>query len=246
MNILESASKQDVRCPRCGNRDFPGGIPNAPFSCPVIGCNYTIDPEHMPLMLPDPQCGVVPQAGQDPSDPLIYDRDAKGELYVKGVYGDPETVTVPTMVNGRAVMSIGPHAFEGKKNLRRVTLPDTVAVVGEDAFCDCTDLESITFGTGLKLLDRGCLRGCSALMSVVLPDGLLEIGREAFANCGGLEHVSMGGHVQTIRDNAFLMCASLSRLSFVKAPVHTAVTAFAGCYSLDPSVEEALFPVSDQ
>lgn len=243
MHILDSAASQAFRCPRCGNRDFPDGVPAAPFICPVIGCGCTIDPNNMPLMLPDPETAVHEP---EPADVLIYGRDANSQVYVKGVFGDPETIVVPPMSNGRAVMAIGPRAFSNQKRLRRVTLPDTVSVIGEEAFADCTELESITFGSGLTLLDKGCLRGCGALISVELPEKLQEIGREAFANCTGLEHVSLGNQVQIIRDNAFLMCASLSRVTFDKAPAHTAVTAFSGCYSLPVSVEDAFFPVNDQ
>jgi len=243
MYTLDSSANQSFRCPRCGNRDFPDGIPSTSFICPVIGCGCTIDPNNMPLMLPDPDNDVPTP---DPADVLVYGRDANGEVFIKGVYGHPETIVVPTMSNGRAVMAIGPRAFSNQKRLRRVTLPDTVSVIGEDAFADCTELESITFGSGLTLLDKGCLRGCGALISVALPDKVQENGRDAFANCTGLEQISLGSQVQIIRDNAFLMCASLSRVTYAKVPDHTAVTAFSGCYSLPVSVEDAFFSVTNQ
>ena len=168
MVIHDNVKVQEFRCPRCGNSDFPDGIRRPAFICPVIGCNFVIEPDNMPPMLPDP-----------------------------------------------------------------------VSVIGEDAFADCAELESIVFGSGLTLLDRGCLRGCASLYEVTLPEKLREIGREAFADCSQLEAVSIGSGVQIIRDNAFLMCASLSRFTFGKRPPHIAVTAFSGCYSFD---EAALFP----
>lgn len=239
MIIHEQVQNLTLRCPRCGNSDFPDGVRRPAFICPVIGCNCVIEPDNMPPMLPDPDRVPAPHQSQHVGDGFIYDRDANGDWVVRGVYGEPAVLSVPAIFNGRAVMGVAPRAFAGLKSLRRVTLPDTVSVIGEDAFADCAELESITFGSGLTLLDRGCLRGCASLYEVTLPEKLREIGREAFADCSQLETVSIGSGVQIIRDNAFLMCASLSRFTFGKRPPHIAVTAFSGCYSFD---ETPLFP----
>lgn len=247
MHIDKDVQIVAFRCPRCGNREFPAGIQRPAFICPVIGCGQVIEPDNMPAMLPDPIRSIAPQAAQMPSvpgDSLIYDRDEYGEWVVKGVYGDPTVISVPSMVNGRAIMGIAPRAFAELKKLRRVTLPDTVATIGEEAFAGCTELESISFGSGLTLLDRGCLRGCERLFDVMLPEKLQEIGREAFSGCTSLTHVSLGGSVRLIRDCAFQDCVSLSTFTYARVPERTAITAFSGCYSLDPSVEPALFPDS--
>lgn len=245
MHIDKDVQIVEFRCPRCGNKEFPDGIQRPSFICPVIGCGCVIDPDNMPPVLPDPPRSLKPheaQAQATPGDALIYDRDEYNEWIVKGVYGEPAVVNVPPMVNGMPIMGVAPHAFAGLKSLRRVTLPDTVSTIGEEAFADCTELESITFGAGLTLLDKGCLRNCTALFDVTLPEKLREIGREAFANCSRLEQVKLNGGVELIRDNAFGMCVALRDFIYAKAPERTAMTAFSGCYSLDPAVEDALFP----
>lgn len=242
MIIHEQVQNLILRCPRCGNSEFPDGIQRPSFACPVIGCGCIIEPDNMPPVLPDPDRPLASHAAQPqatPGDTLLYDRDENGDWLVTGVYGEPSAVTIPAMVNGRAVLGIAPRAFSGLQTLRRVTLPDTVSTIGENAFAGCTELESIVFGAGLTLLDRGCLRGCTALYEVTLPAKLREIGREAFADCDHLEAVILLGGVQVIRDNAFLMCTSLNRFTFDQRPAHIAVTAFSGCYSFD---EAALFP----
>ncbi|MBQ7850752.1 MAG: hypothetical protein IJ343_13590, partial [Clostridia bacterium] len=136
MVIHDNVTIQEFRCPRCGNKYFPDGVNALVITCPIVGCNQVIDPNNMPLMLPDPNLGDFdPTAVQtNPNgevDPLLYDRDDNGDMIVRGVYGDPDEVQVPSIVNGRAVMGVAPRAFEGKQNLRRVTLADTIAVIGE-------------------------------------------------------------------------------------------------------------------
>lgn len=247
MVIHDSVTIQEFRCPRCGNKYFPGGI-NAPvITCPVIGCNQVIDPNNMPLVHDDPTMNSFdPTAVQTQANgainPLLYDRNEHGDMIVKGVYGDPETVEIPALMNGRAVMGIAPGAFEGKKELRRVTLPDTVAVIGQNAFANCTALEEITFGAGLTLLDKGCLSGCRRLDCVKLPAKVREIGSSAFQGCTGLLHLIVEGGVEVIRDNAFLDCARLRRITFARPASRVADSAFAGCYDLADETVLAFCP----
>lgn len=247
MVIHDNVKVQEFRCPRCGNKYFPEGTSAPVIICPVIGCNEVIDPANMPLMLPDPELvSFDPTAVQSQAngevDPLLYDRDENGDMIVKGVYGDPDVVKVPAVVGGRVVMGVAPHAFEGKTALRRVTLPDTVAVIGENAFANCTGLEEITFGAGLTLLDRGCLSGCRSLDCVKLPAKVREIGREAFMGCTGLLQLIVEGGVEVIRDNAFLDCSRLNRITFSKPVARAADSAFAGCYSLADETVLAFCP----
>ena len=247
MKILSSAREQEFRCPRCGNTYFPNGTGGLVVICPAIGCQYPINPAQMPVMLPDPETpdfiagAAVPQANGS-ADPLLYGRDVQGEMSVTGVQGAPTVVTIPASVNGRAVMGIAPRAFAAQGQLRRVTLPDTVAVIGEAAFEGCAELESVTFGKGLTLLDRACFRDCATLDSVTLPEKLREIGRDAFSGCTTLEVVKLQGQVEVIRDGAFAMCASLMRFTYPVRPDRVAASAFAGCYGLPQAVQDELIP----
>jgi len=247
MNILSDVRMSEFRCPRCGNKYFPGGTGGLVVICPAIGCQYAIRPADMPVMLPDPApaafvAGAAVQQADGSADPLLYSRDAQGEMVVSGVQGSPSVLTIPASVNGRAILGVAPRAFADQVQLRRVTLPDTVAVIGESAFEGCVELESVTFGKGLTLLDRACFRGCASLDSVTLPEKLQEIGREAFSGCTMLEEVSLKGPVAVIRDSAFAMCASLSAFSYGQKPARVASSAFAGCYVLPQQVQDELIP----
>ena len=57
--------------------------------------------------------------------------------------GSDTLIEVPGEVNGRPVTEIGEGAFTGNKSIQRVTLPESVAVIGENAFAGCSELMSL-------------------------------------------------------------------------------------------------------
>ena len=54
--------------------------------------------------------------------------------------GSDTLIEVPGEVNGRPVTEIGEGAFAGNQSIHRVTLPESVAVIGENAFAGCSEL----------------------------------------------------------------------------------------------------------
>lgn len=247
MNILPTAQVRQLRCPRCGNSVLPQHTPGMKIVCPIVGCNGIFDPDNMPSFYPDPPrmnlvTGAVAGQADGSASPLNFGRNESGEIIVTGVNGSPSVIDIPTSVNGRAVMGIGPRAFADQTALRRVTLPDTVVTIGEDAFAGCVSLESVTFGTGLRILDMGCFRDCASLDYVSLPARVEEIGRDAFAQCTSLAEVELNGPVKVIRDNAFGLCEQLSIFKYPERPQRIAPGAFSACYMLPQSVQDDLFP----
>lgn len=242
MKILPTAQTRQLCCPRCGNTFFPEGAGAFMVICPVIGCGNAFQPAELENFLPPPArqnmvSGAAATLGDGSISPLTFGRNDMGEMIVTGVSGAPASVTVPAMVNGLAVMGVGPRAFAGQKQLRRVTLPDTVSVIDVEAFADCEALQSVTFGKGLTLLDNGCFSGCTTLDSVVIPAKVTEIGRDAFAGCISLAQVELLGAVQVIRDGAFAGCSELAVFNYPARPVRIAPGAFAGCYVLPQKVQ---------
>jgi hypothetical protein len=89
------------------------------------------------------------------------------------------------------LVEIGDHAFEGCNNLREVTFNDGLQKIGEEAFLNCTSLESVT-----------------------LPSTLVEIGGDAFYSCRNLREVELNAVPQHIKSEAFYNCDTLERFLF--------------------------------
>ena len=57
-----------------------------------------------------------------------------GSVTITAYTGQAETVTVPAMIGGNPVNTIGTGAFASNPAVKRVNLPDTVTVIEEGAF----------------------------------------------------------------------------------------------------------------
>ena len=69
----------------------------------------------------------------------------------------------------------------------RFAVPDSVTVIGENAFYKCKNLLEIKFPTHLREVEERAFFRCTGLKTLALPAGLETIGVDAFAFCDGLE-----------------------------------------------------------
>ena len=60
---------------------------------------------------------------------------------------------------------------------------DTITSIGENAFYNCTSLESITIPESVTSIGGAAFGGCTSLASITIPDSVTSIGWEAFVGC---------------------------------------------------------------
>lgn len=78
------------------------------------------------------------------------------------------------------IRQIGPEVFQGHGEITTVSIPDSLEIIGEDAFADCTGLMEITGMSGVRIIRDRAFYHCP-LSWVVLPDTVESIGLGAFA-----------------------------------------------------------------
>lgn len=64
---------------------------------------------------------------------------------IKKYNGNDAVVNIPSEINGTPVTTIGNAAFRDS-SVTSVTIPDSVTEIGSNAFADCTNLTSVTYG----------------------------------------------------------------------------------------------------
>ena len=82
-----------------------------------------------------------------------------------------------------------------------------------NAFCGCTNLETVNFAENsqLQMLGGSVFKNCTSLKSITLPEGLTAVSGNAFKYCRGLRYVSLPDSTRYIDELAF---TGLSGITF--------------------------------
>lgn len=119
---------------------------------------------------------------------------------------------IPSVRNGVAITEIGENAFAGFTGITDLVIPDSVKVIGDNAFYGCT-AKTLTLPKNLTSLGNGAFAGCNVIESVTLPDTITEIPDNAFRKCDHIREVRFGSNVTSVGEYAFYDCTSLEKLT---------------------------------
>jgi hypothetical protein len=144
--------------------------------------------------------------------------------------GKETVVTVPDAFMGLSVKSIYEYAFFGNEAITKVTLPDSVIVIGKSAFQDCTALTEVVLGNGLEVISQAAFRD-SALEKINLPDSVAEMGRYAFYRTR-IAEIKLPSSLSTVPKYAFYGCERLTKIEFCPRVEWISEYAFSSCTAL--------------
>ncbi len=125
------------------------------------------------------------------------------------------------------IRTIGEKAFQNTL-IKKLVLPDTLELIEKEAFDNCTKLQSVHFGSGLKEIQTGAFCSCSAIKEITLPASIRSLGAEAFGNCSALEKVTLPEGLCEIGEWAFWDCEKITELSFPQTLERVGREAFQG------------------
>lgn len=112
------------------------------------------------------------------------------------------------------VTSIGDYAFS-HSGFSNFTIPDAVTSIGDQVFSYCSNLTSVTFGSGLTTTGDHTFSDCTSLTTVIMPSNITTIGEHSFSNCTSLNGTGITwGNVTTIGNYAFYYCTGMTNISF--------------------------------
>ncbi len=154
-----------------------------------------------------------------------------GKLTITGVLGGhPRNLIIPEKIGGIPVVAIGESAFLAL-DIDTVTLPNSLKVIGDGAFCDST-LKEVNYGTGLQKIGASAFANCKNLRAVVLPEGLIKIGEMAFINCDSIERLKLPSTLEEIDSAAFNECNSIKTVK-IPSKVYILKESFQNCKGLE-------------
>ena len=131
---------------------------------------------------------------------IFYDHN--GVNYLLGYKGEDSVITLPSSYNGEGY-AIYKYAFYMHQSLTKVTVPDSVTEIGENAFYECKSLTDVTLSA--ESIGKLAFYNCTALKNISLDKSgrLLKIGEYAFYGCKTLSDINIPESVTEIGDAAF-------------------------------------------
>lgn len=105
-----------------------------------------------------------------------------------------------------SLRNIGDNAFYGCSSIKNLTLPNRVNYIGSSAFSGCTSLASLTIPDGVTAIGSSTFYGCSALTSMIIPDNVESLGASLFYNCHNLSSVTLPKGLTKIENSTFHGC----------------------------------------
>lgn len=152
--------------------------------------------------------------------------------------GDWEEVYLPDVVDGVVVRELDKNFFLNCKEMKEVTLPDTLETLGEQTFFNCTALTAIHFGKNVREIGARCFINCTSLTALTVPDTVEKLGLRAFNSCQSLTEVTLGAGITTLSSYLFSDCRSLARVTLLAPVTSIGEYAFSACSSF----QELVYP----
>lgn len=132
------------------------------------------------------------------------DFQTQGSTLVK-YRGTEERVTIPDTVE-----VVGESAFENNQKLQFVVIPKSVKRLDAYVFWGCNNLEEVVLGKGLTAVDEYSFAGCTGLKQITIPENVQSIDAQAFAGCINLTDIYIPATVTGIAEDAFLNCDNVT------------------------------------
>ncbi len=104
---------------------------------------------------------------------LTYKIDSEtGTIAIRGCTDkNISSVTIPIEIGGRKVTNIGDYAFMNCDNLQSVTIPEGIKYIGAGAFAYCEKLTGIKIPKSVKKIYKWAFIGCEGLESIQVESG---------------------------------------------------------------------------
>ena len=143
----------------------------------------------------------------EPSVGLAYTLNSDGASYsVSGIGTCTDTdIVIPDTYEGLAVTKIGTNAFDGKKSLTSVKIPNSVTSINGYAFRHCEGLASIDIPNSVTSIGIYAFSYCKSLTNIEIPESVTSIGYDAFSYCK-LAKVTIPSGVTNIAGAMFRAC----------------------------------------
>ena len=119
-----------------------------------------------------------------------------------------KNVTIVASVNDLPVTTVGWRALYQKIFIESVTIEEGITLINSDAFRYCENLKSVTIPQSVEIIGHGAFAS-TGLTSVVIPEGVTTVSSQAFMECTNLTTVSLPNSLESVSSSSFAYCSAL-------------------------------------
>lgn len=159
----------------------------------------------------DPQADAAYINAQNPASSAYKDCISDNGIGVEGskIAELPETIVIPTNVNGEQVTGFAKGMFAHNRRIKKVVLPSHIKTVINGMFRDAFNLETVENTEQIEAVMGGAFQ-CTRVQELHFPN-LTEMGGNAFHTCYFLRVIDIG-KVTSIGNMAFYQCENLMEI----------------------------------
>ena len=156
-----------------------------------------------PTQTTAPTQTAIPTKTPDQNETLYTYRISNNKAVITNYSGAAKTVSIPAKLNGVQVCEIATKAFYNNDTIQEVYVPDSIQIIGDYVFSNCSDLKIVSMGDSVTTLGTEAFSQCDNLQSVRLSNKIKTIPASCFTNCGKLQSVNLPTSLTTILSSAF-------------------------------------------
>lgn len=118
-----------------------------------------------------------------------------------------------------------------RKNAKRylsehLVIPGTIRKIEEEAFLRQSQIKTVHFSNGLKMICARAFQDCTHLSEITFPESLITMEKECFSGCRELTSVSIPASIKNIPERAFYKCRGLEKLTIPEGIRKIGIEAF--------------------
>lgn len=98
---------------------------------------------------------------------------------------------------------------QNMKELKTVSVPTTLTIIGQYSFANCSKLETIAWGA-VENIDDYAFQNCSKLQLESLPESLTRVGQSGFSKCTSITIAQLPTQLTGIGTRAFEFCTGVT------------------------------------
>lgn len=190
---------------------------------------------------------------------------AKDKVKITKCHLDWQDIEIPASVvsNGHKfiVVELAANLFRNNHTLQKITIPNTIVRIGEDAFYDCNNphvyfLGNISDWCAIDFANwysnpTSCNKDFYIKNSrfdaihLILPNGTKKVGSYAFRDFQKIKSVTIPNSVTAIGKGAFFSCLSLESIFIPSSVTSIGESAFARCNSMYSLIVSKDNPIYD-